>query len=408
VHVVSRFVQDPEQMVVLDAHTIRFDLGRPQPLFLSALASPFGPYVVNPRLVDAHRAPEDPWAHEWFRRNLAGAGTGPYVVAEHLPDEQTVLTRFDGYHRGWSGDHFAEIVLRVVGEGVTRRQLLERGDADIVTRLLTPEDVAALAESPNLRIDSYDSFDVGWVVMNAPRLRAPNVRRGFSYAFPYDDVIAGVEGGRRKRTGPLPSGMRGYDSEVFLYPTDLERAKELIQSGGFAEGDTFAYVFLAGNENARATAQLFDANVRAIGFALELIEVEQSVLFDIVYGELPAEERPHFIGSWGWYPDYDDPWIQLAPSFLRSYMGGGEGTVNGGLWSNDRFEAIMAEARTYSDETRLNDLMKEAQRILTEVDPPCIYLGQQRYVTVRAADVAGFVGNPLYLNLYRFRQMYRA
>src|SRR3712207_9537219 len=55
VNVIRRFVQDPAQMVVLDRHTIRFDLGRPQPLFLSALASPFGPYVVNPRIVETHQ-----------------------------------------------------------------------------------------------------------------------------------------------------------------------------------------------------------------------------------------------------------------------------------------------------------------------------------------------------------------
>jgi ABC-type transport system substrate-binding protein len=167
-------------------------------------------------------------------------------------------------------------------------------------------------------------------------------------------------------------------------------------------------MYLTGNESARATAQLFDANLRTIGFSLELIEVEQSVLFDVAFGELPAEERPAFNGSWGWYPDYDDPWSQLAPSFLRSFTEGGEGTVNGGLWFNQRFEQIMAEAKTYTDEARLVELMKEAQRILTEEDPPCIYVGQQRYVTARAEDIRGFDGNPLYLNLYRFYRMHRA
>ena len=68
----------------------------------------------------------------------------------------------------------------------------------------------------------------------------------------------------------------------------------------------------------------------------------------------------------------------------------------------------MAEAEHYTDENRLNELMKEAQNILTEQDPPCIYLGQQRYVTVLRDDVRGFVGNPLYLNLYRFHRMHRA
>ena len=89
-------------------------------------------------------------------------------------------------------------------------------------------------------------------------------------------------------------------------------------------------------------------------------------------------------------------------------MEGGEGVANVGLWSNERFEQIMAEAKTYTDEARLVELMREAQNILTEQDPPCIYLGQQRYVTVLGSDIRGFVGNPLYLNLYRYHQLYRA
>src|SRR5688500_17396009 len=127
-------------MVILDEHTLRFDLGRPQPLFLSAMASPFGPYIVNPRVVEARRTAEDPWAHAWLTRHTAGAGTGPYRVVEHLPNEQTVLRRFEDYHRRWAGNHFDEVVLRIVAEDFTRRELLERGEADIVTRLLTPDD----------------------------------------------------------------------------------------------------------------------------------------------------------------------------------------------------------------------------------------------------------------------------
>src|ERR671910_2901481 len=81
VNVISRFVQDPEQMVVVDATTIRFDLGTPQPLFLPAMASEYGPLVVNTKFVEENKTEEDPWAHEWYRQNEAG--TGPYVLSEN-------------------------------------------------------------------------------------------------------------------------------------------------------------------------------------------------------------------------------------------------------------------------------------------------------------------------------------
>jgi peptide/nickel transport system substrate-binding protein len=234
------------------------------------------------------------------------------------------------------------------------------------------------------------------------------VRRGFSYAFPYAEVIDGVYRGRLKRGGPLADSIHGHDPAVYLYPTDLVRAKELILSGGFREGDAFEYMFLAGDEGSRAVAQLFQANVSAMGFGLELAPVEHAVQIDVAFGDAPAENRPDFFASWGWYPDYNHPLSQLGPTFLRSTVEGGQGTANVGLWSNGRFEQLMVEAEAVQDEASLDELMREAQSILTEQDPPCIYLGQQRYDTVLGSDIRGFVPNPFYLGNYPFYRMYRA
>ena len=125
VNVISRFVQDPEQMEVVDATTIRFNLGRPQPLFLAAMASEYGPFIVNPKAVEANKTEEDPFAHQWLQDNTAGGG--PYRVTEYVPNERVVLERFADYHKGWDGNQFDQILIRVVPENGTRRQLIENG-----------------------------------------------------------------------------------------------------------------------------------------------------------------------------------------------------------------------------------------------------------------------------------------
>ena len=55
------------------------------------------------------------------------------------------------------------------------------------------------------------------------------------------------------------------------------------------------------------------------------------------------------IGSWAWWPDYNDPWNQMLPNFAKVSTGGGGS--NGGYYVNDRFEAIMAEAAHFTDPT---------------------------------------------------------
>jgi peptide/nickel transport system substrate-binding protein len=229
-------------------------------------------------------------------------------------------------------------------------------------------------------------------------MKTPEVRQGFSYAFPYDEVMNGAYTGLLRRSGPLPDSVLGYDPNVFIYPTDLTRAKELILAGGFAEGDTFDYWVDSSDEVENTVAQLFQANVQAMGFNLEISAIDAATIESMVFGDAPAEERPHFVGGWEWWPDYNDPWNMLAPTYLEAAIG--SGGSNGGFWVNARFEELMAEAETVADEARLVEIMKECQQILTELDPPVIYLGQTEMYTVLNPSIQGFVANPLYLETY--------
>ncbi|MCA9879411.1 MAG: ABC transporter substrate-binding protein [Thermomicrobiales bacterium] len=402
VMVLKRFMSTPEQLAVVDATTVSFTLDRPSPLFLPAMASEYGPFVINPRMVEENKTEEDPWAHEWFLFNASG--TGPYTLVENSPSEQVVLQKFDDYHGGWDRPHFSTVVFRIVGEVATRRQLLENGNADAQTQFLTPDDVEAMRSNPDIVVETYPSTASYWVQMNTPRLRTPEARQGFSYAFPYDDVIDSAYRGLMKRSGPVPSTVIGYDPDVFLYQTDLDKAKELILSAGFNEGDSFDYMFQGGDAVERVIAQLFQANVQAMGFNLELIEVDRSALLDAVHGDSPAEERPMFFGGWSWWPDYNDPWNQLDPNFSPKEKGA---TANGGWWTNERFSELMSLSQNFQTEEELNEWMKEIQNILTELDPPAIFLGEALYYTVLRSDIKGFVPNPIYLGTFNLSAMYR-
>ncbi|MGH2549293.1 MAG: ABC transporter substrate-binding protein, partial [Thermomicrobiales bacterium] len=323
----------------------------------------------------------------------------------NLPNEQIVLKRFDAYHGGWADPHFDTIVVRVVAENATRRQLIESGEIDVLAYYLTADDYAAMESNTELTIQTYPSTAVYWTMMNAPLLKTVEARQGFSYAFPYTELVESVYQGFIKRSGAIPSTVLGYDPDVFLYESDLVKAKELLLAGGMAEGDSWQYAVDGGVPEDAVVAQLFQANLQSMGFDLEIVTFERGSLIDLIYGDSPAEERPAFIGGWGWWPDYNDPWNQLAPNFLESSTGGGGS--NGGYWINPRFEEIMAQVEVFTDQTEMLTLMKEAQNILTELDPPVLYYGEILWTTVLRNNITGFIPNPLYLNAYNFRGMYR-
>ena len=404
VNVITRFCDSPDKMEVVDETTLRFNLGSPQPLFLAAMASAYGPSVISPTAIAENTTDEDPYAHEWAK--ASAVGSGPYILESNSVNEGLVLKRFDDYHRGWEGNHFDQIIFRVVPEDGTRRQLLERGEADAAAFNLTFEAVDAMRSNPDLQVVEYPTTSVSWAIMNAPRLLTKEVRQGLSYAFPYDDVVNEVFKGLMKRNGPIADTVKGYDPDVFLYQTDVDKAKELIVAGGFKEGDVFEYMVDSTLESEQVIAQLFQANLQQMGFDLELVSVDYATIESTIFGDAPPEERPHFIGGWGWWPDYNDPWNQLWPNFTEANVGGGGS--NAGFWVNERFEEIMAEAEHFESEEQLAELMKEAQNILTEQDPPVIYYGQVVRYTVLGKDIQGFVPNPLYLDSFNFYGMSRA
>lgn len=402
--VLARFVDNPEdQIVVADPTTVQFKMTKPQPIFLSAMASSYGPYIVSPSAVEKHKTADDPWAHQWLLANAVG--TGPYQLTENDINTQTVMKKFDAYHGGWSGNHFDTVVLRVVPENTTRRQLVEQGQADMAINNVTPEDKEAMKSESGLTVIEYPTTRVDWNILNVARLSV-QARQGLCFAYPYDDIINGVLKGLIKRTGPIASTVVGYDPDVFVYPTDLQKAKTLMIAGGLKEGSTIDMMIASEEEIDKSAAQLFQANLAQIGFTLSINQVDSATLNTIILGDQPAAEKPMILGSWAWFPDYNDPWNQLAPNFLKSAIGNGGG--NAGAWSNDRFETLMTQAEAYTDLTQLTSLMKQGQDILVQQDPAAIFLGERQYFSVFRKEIQGYVPNPLYLDSFNFYEMSRA
>jgi peptide/nickel transport system substrate-binding protein len=368
------------------------------------MASAYGPSVISPSAIKENATDDDPYAHEWAK--ASAVGSGPYSLVSNSVSEGMTFKRFDNFHRGWEGNHFDQIIFRVVPEDATRRQLLERGEADAAAYILTVDDIEAMKTNPAVQVIAYPTTAVSWAILNVPRLKTKEVRQGLSYAWPYDDVVNVVNKGYMKRNGPIADSVRGWDPKVFLYQTDLDKAKDLIIKGGFKEGDTFEYMTDANDEKEQTIAQLFQANMQKMGFDLDIQSVDLATLNSVVFGDAAPEDRPHIIAEWGWWPDYNDPWNQLYPNFTKDNIG--NGGSNAGAYVNDRFEEIMAQAEHFKDEKQLDELMKEAQNILTEQDPPAINYGQVVRYNVLGKDIQGFVPNPLYLDSFNFYDMSRA
>jgi peptide/nickel transport system substrate-binding protein len=403
-NVMGRFIANPDTDITApDATTVVFKLQTANPIFEAAIASEYGPFVVSPAAMDKHKTAADPYAHQWFLQNLVG--TGPYMATQVDPQQQIVLKRFPDYYRGWDGNHFDEIVFRVVEDTATRQQLLTGGSADAVTNALTPQAVQDLKANTALQVQTYPSTNVNWTWMNCgDRLKDPSVRQGLCYAFPYNDVQQGVYKGLIASTnGPLTPTTAGYDPNVFVYKTDLDKAKQLI-GAQFKPGEKFTWMISSGVDQTKSVAVLMQANLQQIGYQLEINEVERSAETNLAYGDAPPAQRPDFFGDWGWWPDYNDGYNEIYPNFYSKSAGSAGSNV--GFYNNPRLDQILETLAPGVSDADYKSLLAEAQNIMTEKDPPAMFWGTVLWYTIMNAKVRGFTWNPIYLNSYYFYDMY--
>ena len=184
VNVITRFCDSPDKMEVVDDTTLRFNLGSPQPLFLAAMASAYGP-IGHQSHGASRRTPL-----MTIRTRMSGPRHLPWAVVPTFWNRTrstrgSSSTKFDGYHRGWEGNHFDEIIFRVVPEDATRRQLLERGEADAAAYNLTLDAVDALRSNPDVQVVEYPITAVSWIDHERPAAAEQRGRgRGSPTPFP--------------------------------------------------------------------------------------------------------------------------------------------------------------------------------------------------------------------------------
>ncbi|MDP9359668.1 MAG: ABC transporter substrate-binding protein, partial [Chloroflexota bacterium] len=101
--------------------------------------------VLNPKELAAQATSSDPWALDYFKKNL-GIGNGPYKLQSYKPDDSLVLVANEKYYG--EQPKFTTVVLKIVPDATQRVQLLKRGDIDFATQIPRQE-FAGLKGDPN-------------------------------------------------------------------------------------------------------------------------------------------------------------------------------------------------------------------------------------------------------------------
>ena len=231
----------------------------------------------------------------------APVGSGPFLLAEYVPGERTVLEpnpRFTGPedHRA----HLGRVEFRVVDDYADRLEALRTGSADYMAGL-TVADADALRESnPELRLVRREAPDLDYVAWNLsnPLFSDVRVRTALAKAVDVDGLMselltssAGPTYGRRAIGTITPALCGVHNDDIVPYPHDPEAARALLAEAGWTDSDgdgtldrdgtplAFTLITHSGNRRREQAAARIRDDLAAVGVAVTIHAEPSSELF---------------------------------------------------------------------------------------------------------------------------------
>ena len=260
-----------------DAQTFTITLKDPFPTFLESMSSVTVPIIIVPK--ENSDAPA---------MQLKPVGTGPFQVAEFVPNSFLRLKRFEGYaadtrHDDWNGFGgykvacVDEAIIRMATEPGARVAGLQTGELQAVQDV----PVAAqqrLAADPNIKLQKMDFF---WINVSFPNWSAPptnnlKFRQAVQAALDLDEIMDAATDGLYRPVKSLQIPGSQYYSEAgaeLLNQHNPEKAKQLLKESGYA-GEKVVMMTSKDYLTRYNSALVMAQQLQAIGINAELMVLD--------------------------------------------------------------------------------------------------------------------------------------
>jgi peptide/nickel transport system substrate-binding protein len=381
-------VLEPENIRIVDDHTLELELNVPYAPFVPSLTQLF---VVNKDLVmdnleDGEFGEFGDYGQAYLRENEAGSG--PYQPVRYERASILELQHFDNYWRGWSENQVDHVIYRVVQEEATLRTLLSGGQADMIDQWQTPNTYAQLAQNPNVHVQEDPSAQLFHIEMNTQRapLDNLNVRKAIAHAVDYQTALDQILQGAIPAQGPVPVlAWQAYGREPAAepYTYDPELARQYLEESGVEPSSIqLTYVYPEGGNLQRQFGLLLQSNLAQLGITISLQEVPWARIVEM---SASPESTPDMAAIFDTlkYPHPDSHLYGMYhPSALGSYR-----TIS--RYENPEVTQLLEDARAETDIEKQLDLYQEADKLIVD-DYPSIYVANPLHRVAYQSHVEGY------------------
>jgi peptide/nickel transport system substrate-binding protein len=398
-------------VVAVDKYTVEFNLIEPYAPFLDTLALP-ACGIISKDYAETHGSvttfnERDPS----MQTGEALMGSGPYELKRFVPNERTVLERFDDFHG--EAAKIKTIVWLDIVEWSTRQTMLLAGDIDATDG--EASQVAVIEREEGVNVGAYEhgmvenlyfGYDRDMSLQPVGAEHRPDImndihmRRGMAFAFPYEQYLQEAWLGLiEKADSNLMPGLLGYFPYQEDLVTDLAMAEEEFKLA-------------------------WDGEVWENGFKMAFGYQPWMAEGGIIMGNLLAENlqkiNPKFeliisMASWPtllYYPLYP-AWAQAGPDPMwynynwRSTYGLFADYAN---YYNAELDELLDEALIESVPANREALYKQATDIMKDdigmihvCYPPTFYISRDWIHNIEDSwQAAWYVDTPYYATLEKY------
>lgn len=310
-------------------------------------------------------------------------GSGPFALEQFAKDQQSDLTRHDGY---WGPTPYLDgVTVKVVTDMNQAANALATGEVDMATSL-TGEAVQTVKNNTDLTLNQTPGLHVAYVYMN--QVNGPTadqrVRKAIIMAVNREDLTKGVYpyGEAVEASLPLPTGSWGYDSslEADVPSYDPEGAKQLLEEAGYGGGLSLN-LYISNTEARLKMATILQQSLKEnLGIDLTINPADWGT-----FSAVAAAGQADLYGmSWTWYPD---PYFFLNKLFSSSEVGA---LGNGAGFSHEEVDDLLAKALEVTDQGARADYYKQALKAIVSYDPMLVY-ASENVNTGMTDSVQGYV-----------------
>ncbi|MFH9573348.1 ABC transporter substrate-binding protein [Streptomyces sp. NPDC017230] len=331
---------------------------------------------------------KDDYAKDKLREGFELDGSGPYTMKAEVEDgvlTKSVFTKNPSYKGSLKvGNEKVEMVSFADAEAMG--EALDKGDIDLMTRAMTPEQIQTLSKSTDGDVDLIEvsGLEIRYLAFNtdAQTVKDKAVRKAVAQLINRSSLVSAVYGSQAEPLySTVPAGITGHSNSFFNKYGDpsVTKAKAVLEDAGVTTPVKFTMDYTTDHYGA-ATKQEFEHLQK---------QLNDSGLFDVDIKGTPWEKfreaelnGEYDVFGMGWFPDFPD-----ADSFIAPFLDKGN-TLNSPYLNPEIINTLIPESRREADRLSAVDTLTEIQNITAD-DVPMIPLWQGKQYVAARDDITG-------------------